>query len=232
MTPRELFGVLVRTVGLCLAVYTTFGIVQFIGAAAAHPELLDNVDLLLTPIEMGLFLCLGLWMLRRSEWLVCFGFRDPAPEALDGDGGAAPASFPDLDAGRSYLESLRERGTELPRQGPIYIAVAANQQLWIAPRARFLAELGYEIVSTGPTARCLRDSGLQVTSIQNLEEHPATVQQALANGTIRAVLSTDSKSEAARQAIELGLVGTTSRVSLKAAINGFAALHAEPEVSE
>ncbi|MFW5950836.1 MAG: bifunctional phosphoribosylaminoimidazolecarboxamide formyltransferase/IMP cyclohydrolase, partial [Gemmatimonadota bacterium] len=50
--------------------------------------------------------------------------------------------------------------------------LSVSDKSGLAPFARGLAELGWELVSTGGTARALRDADLEVVGVKDVTGHP------------------------------------------------------------
>ncbi|HET9950095.1 MAG TPA: bifunctional phosphoribosylaminoimidazolecarboxamide formyltransferase/IMP cyclohydrolase, partial [Longimicrobiales bacterium] len=54
--------------------------------------------------------------------------------------------------------------------------LSVSDKSGIVPFARGLAERGWELVSTGGTARALREAGLAVTAVSDVTGHPEMME--------------------------------------------------------
>jgi carbamoyl-phosphate synthase large subunit len=66
----------------------------------------------------------------------------------------------------AFAKAERSAGRPLPRHGTAFLSVRDADKPALAPVAAALAGLGFELVSTGGTARALRAAGLEVTEIE------------------------------------------------------------------
>src|ERR1700685_697238 len=76
----------------------------------------------------------------------------------------------DADLGIAYAKSQMAANAPLPMSGRVFISVSDSDKTQVAEIARQFADLGFEIVSTGGTARVLLEAGLKVAAVFKLAE--------------------------------------------------------------
>jgi len=85
---------------------------------------------------------------------------------------------------------LLAAGTRLPVRGSVFISVRDEDKPAILPLARRLAELQFEIHSTGGTADFLNRQGLKVTRINKVSEGSPHCVDAIREGKFSFVINT------------------------------------------
>ena len=96
----------------------------------------------------------------------------------------------DADLGIAYAKSQMAAGAPLPLQGRVFISVSDADKKEVAGIARQFADLGFEIVSTGGTARVLTEAGLKVARVFKLAEGRPNTLDLLKNREIQLVINT------------------------------------------
>ncbi|RMG39111.1 MAG: carbamoyl-phosphate synthase large subunit [Planctomycetota bacterium] len=92
----------------------------------------------------------------------------------------------------AFAKSQIAAGSELPREGRVFISMARRYKHQIVEPARILKQLGYQLVCTSGTAKVLRDAGIEVEVVKKVQEGRPNVLDLLANGQIQLVLNTPS----------------------------------------
>ncbi|HEY3915777.1 MAG TPA: carbamoyl-phosphate synthase large chain, partial [Verrucomicrobiae bacterium] len=72
----------------------------------------------------------------------------------------------------------------------VFISVSDSDKSQVAEIARQFADLGFEIVSTGGTARVLQEAGLKVSGVFKLAEGRPNTLDLLKNRSIQLVINT------------------------------------------
>jgi carbamoyl-phosphate synthase large subunit len=98
----------------------------------------------------------------------------------------------DADPGIAYAKSQMAAGGPLPLKGCVFISVSDNDKNEVAPVARELVELGFEIISTGGTAAVLEKAGLKVRRIFKIAEGRPNAIDLLKNREVQLVINTPS----------------------------------------
>jgi carbamoyl-phosphate synthase large subunit len=96
----------------------------------------------------------------------------------------------DADLGIAYAKSQMAANAPLPSSGRIFISVSDADKDQVADVAQKFAALGFEIVSTGGTARVLRDAGLNVTQVFKISEGRPNTLDLLKNRSIQLAINT------------------------------------------
>src|SRR6201996_7443896 len=96
----------------------------------------------------------------------------------------------DADLGIAYAKSQMAANSPLPSSGRVFISVSDSDKDQVADVARKFAELGFEIVSTGGTARVLQEAGLKVTQVFKVSEGRPNSLDLLKNRSIQLVINT------------------------------------------
>ncbi|MCB9915277.1 MAG: hypothetical protein H6828_09025 [Planctomycetes bacterium] len=222
MTPQDLFGVAVRTVGLLLVLATGYVVVLLALASLGNPSQLDNGAFWGAALLPGMGLVVGVWLMRRSEVVVRFGFpahAQPLELRLLGKY--------DARAGRAYLTGRRGEGLDVPLSGRVWLHAAAEQDFLVLDHARALVALGYEVVAEAATLKALWQGGVPVTALSELPGAPQSAADALETDAFVAVFGAREDAELVERARERGLLTTSTTASLERAVGGLVARHAE-----
>ena len=137
----------------------------------------------------------------------------------------------DTDLGIAYAKSQMAAGGPLPLGGRVFISVSDAHKAQVADVARQFADLGFELISTGGTARVLEEAGLKVRRIFKLQEGRPNALDLLKNREIQLVINTPSgqvpRADEVRirtTAVYTGTPIMTTLSGAKAAALGIAAL--------
>ncbi len=98
----------------------------------------------------------------------------------------------DADLGVAYAKSQLAAGSPPPPGGKVFISVSDAHKPRVAELARLFVQLGFELVSTGGTAKVLEDAGLKVQRIFKLQEGRPNALDLLKNGELQLVINTPS----------------------------------------
>ncbi|MDA1017926.1 MAG: carbamoyl-phosphate synthase large subunit, partial [Planctomycetota bacterium] len=99
-----------------------------------------------------------------------------------------------LDASFSmaFAKSQQAAGNDLPREGTVFISMAADKKDKIIEPARRLQELGFRILSTSGTGRMLSEAGVAVEIIKKVKEGRPNLLDHMANGDVQFIFNTPS----------------------------------------
>jgi len=92
----------------------------------------------------------------------------------------------------AFAKSQLAAGTVLPKEGTIFISVAAPAKEHMVGLAKRLAALGYKLVATGGTGAKLEEAGVAVTKIKKLQEGHPNLLDLIIDGGIQLVMNTPS----------------------------------------
>jgi carbamoyl-phosphate synthase large subunit len=96
----------------------------------------------------------------------------------------------DADLGIAYAKSQMAANAPLPMSGRVFISVSDADKDQVAEVAREFADLGFEIVSTGGTARVLQQAGLKVSPVFKISEGRPNTLDLLKNRAIQLAINT------------------------------------------
>jgi carbamoyl-phosphate synthase large subunit len=98
----------------------------------------------------------------------------------------------DRDFPAAFAKSQLAASTRLPREGTIFLSVAARDRRAIVPIAGRLQAMGYRLLGTDGTARALTDQGINVEVVRKIHEGRPNLLDVLANGDIALIINTPS----------------------------------------
>ncbi len=94
----------------------------------------------------------------------------------------------------ALYKGLVAAGYKMKKSGGVLLTVRSTDQYEIADTARRYAELGFRLYATEGTAQTIRDSGMDVTTVNKIHENPAdNILTLLESGIIDYVISTSAK---------------------------------------
>jgi carbamoyl-phosphate synthase large subunit len=96
----------------------------------------------------------------------------------------------DADLGIAYAKSQMAAGGPLPLSGRVFLSVSDAHKSELAEVGRLFADLGFELVATGGTAKVLEEAGLKVRRIFKLAEGRPHSLDLLKNREIQLVINT------------------------------------------
>ncbi|MBE6463784.1 MAG: carbamoyl-phosphate synthase large subunit [Eggerthellaceae bacterium] len=90
----------------------------------------------------------------------------------------------------AYAKTQLAISYELPTSGTVFISVADRDKRSIASIARDFARLGFDIVSTGGTAKTLASSGIPCRKVGKVGEGHSSIVDMIADGEIKLMINT------------------------------------------
>ncbi|MBW4095023.1 MAG: carbamoyl phosphate synthase large subunit, partial [Acidobacteria bacterium] len=108
----------------------------------------------------------------------------------------------------AFAKSQAAANNALPTSGRVFVSVANRDKRSVIMAVRRLADLGFEIISTGGTAEVLRRNGVIATTVRKVSEGTSaggegTVVDLINSGTIDMVFNTPSGGEARGDGYEI-----------------------------
>lgn len=91
---------------------------------------------------------------------------------------------------RALYKAIIASGMRVPESGAVLFTIADKDKPEAADLAKGFAELGYEILATGGTAKYLSEQGLKVNIVQKLSEQGPTILDMIKQGKIKMVINT------------------------------------------
>ena len=105
----------------------------------------------------------------------------------------------DTDFSHAFAKAQVAAGQSLPLSGTVFISMNDPSKPEIIPVAKDLVNLGYQIVSTGGTARYLTEQGIPCREILKIHEGRPNIGDAIKDKDISLVLMTSSQDSTDRQ---------------------------------
>lgn len=99
----------------------------------------------------------------------------------------------DKDMAQAYAKAQLAAGVILPTKGTVFLSVKNSDKENLVPIARELVELGFKIISTGGTARFLKEAGLDVTRVNKVMEGQPHIGDSIINGDVNFMINTTTK---------------------------------------
>ena len=90
----------------------------------------------------------------------------------------------------AYAKSQLAVSYDLPSSGGVFISVADRDKRSIAAIARDFARLGFNVVSTGGTAKTLAASGVPCRKVNKVSEEHPNIADLIADGEIQLIINT------------------------------------------
>jgi carbamoyl-phosphate synthase large subunit len=135
----------------------------------------------------------------------------------------------------AFAKSQLAAGVVLPAAGTIFISVAARAKEHVVGLAARLAAMGYKLVATEGTARCLSEAGIAVSVVKKIKEGHPNLLDFLSDGAVQLIVNTPSgkgaRTDEGRiraKAVACGVPCITTIQAADAAVKAMEALRDEP----
>jgi len=109
----------------------------------------------------------------------------------------------DRDFARAFAKAQLGAGVVLPHGGAVFISVRDEDKDAMAPLAKELTAMGFEIVATSGTARFLETQGLTVRNVNKVLEGPPHIVDAMIDGEIDLIFNTTEGRKAVEDSFSL-----------------------------
>ncbi|WP_372699200.1 carbamoyl-phosphate synthase large subunit [Arthrobacter sp. JSM 101049] len=113
----------------------------------------------------------------------------------------------------AFAKSQAASNSPLPTSGRVFVSVANRDKRSIVLPVKHLADLGFEIVSTGGTAEVLRRNGISATVVRKVREgageNDPTITDLITDGKIDMILNTPSGGDARGDGYEIRAAATS-----------------------
>ncbi len=108
----------------------------------------------------------------------------------------------------------------LPTEGRVFISVCDREKRNVIPIARELADMGFEIVSTGGTGRMLAASGLNVTRVRKMQEARPNIGDMIQNDEIQMIINIPFGSQTRGDAFHLSAAAVRGGICYSTTLAG------------
>ncbi|MCD4824622.1 MAG: carbamoyl-phosphate synthase large subunit [Phycisphaerae bacterium] len=126
----------------------------------------------------------------------------------------------DMSFGLSFGKGQMSAGVMLPMSGTIFISVNKDDKDAVGPIAKRLADMGFELVATGGTARYIQDAGVAVRHIPKLAEGRPNIEDLITNGEVDMLLNTPTRRGPATDEGKIRALATLHMLPLITTITG------------
>ena len=131
----------------------------------------------------------------------------------------------------AYAKTQLAISYDLPTSGGVFISVADRDKRSIVSIARDFARLGFDVVSTGGTAKTLEVSGVPCRKVRKISEGHPNIADMIAAGEIHLMINTPHGHAARGDGAQLRLAAVRRGVTYATTIAAAQALAAAMEVS-
>ncbi len=139
----------------------------------------------------------------------------------------------DTNFARAFAKAQLGAGVTLPLSGTVFLSVKDGDKPAIVPVARRLADLGFSILATGGTAKCLEEAGIPVKRVNKVLEGRPHCVDAIRSGEIQLIVNTAHGAQSVRDSFDIrrsalthGVPNFTTIAAARATAHAIAALSA------
>ncbi|BCK75313.1 carbamoyl-phosphate synthase large subunit [Acetobacter aceti NRIC 0242] len=136
---------------------------------------------------------------------------------------------------RAFAKSQLAAGVKLPMSGAIFLSVRDGDKAHLPRLGRMLADMGFTILATRGTAKCLSDAGIEVKIVNKVLEGRPHCVDAIRSGEVQMVINTVQGGQSVkdsydirRSALTMGVPNFTTMAGARAAIHAIAAMREGP----
>ena len=136
---------------------------------------------------------------------------------------------------RAFAKSQLAAGMKLPMSGAVFLSVRDGDKAHLPRLGRMLADMGFTILATRGTAKCLSDAGIEVKIVNKVLEGRPHCVDAIRSGEVQMVINTVQGGQSVkdsydirRSALTMGVPNFTTMAGARAAIHAIAAMREGP----
>jgi carbamoyl-phosphate synthase large subunit len=129
--------------------------------------------------------------------------------------------------GMAFFKSQEATKSGLPTEGTVLITIADRDKDKVVETARNFRDMGFNIVSTGGTAKFLNEHGIEAKTIKKVHEGRPNIVDAIKNGEIQLVINTPAGKQSEfddsyirKNAIKYNILYITTTAAAYAATQG------------
>ncbi|MDD9899789.1 MAG: carbamoyl-phosphate synthase large subunit [Alphaproteobacteria bacterium] len=126
----------------------------------------------------------------------------------------------DRDFRTAFAKSRFGTGAKLPVSGTVFISVRDQDKNMVIPLAARLADMGFDIVATGGTAKHLVDAGIRARKVNKVYEGQLHVVDIMINGDIHLMLNSTEGPQAVVDSFNLRRAALQNRIPYYTTIAG------------
>jgi len=129
----------------------------------------------------------------------------------------------DTDYGIAFAKSQLGGGTNVPKEGTVFVSVRDSDKQAVTPAIRSLAEAGFKIIATGGTQRYLAEQGIDCSKINKVLEGRPHIVDAIKNGDVQLVINTTQGTKALSDSRDIRRTALLSKIPYYTTIAGASA---------
>lgn len=136
---------------------------------------------------------------------------------------------------RAFAKSQLAAGVKLPMSGAVFLSVRDGDKAHLPRLGRMLADMGFTILATRGTAKCLSDADIEVKIVNKVLEGRPHCVDAIRSGEVQMVINTVQGGQSVkdsydirRSALTMGVPNFTTMAGARAAIHAIAAMREGP----
>ena len=120
----------------------------------------------------------------------------------------------------AYAKSQMAAAPALPQTGRIFISVRDSDKKQVAPLAKELSMLGFELYATSGTAKLLHENGIRAQSLFKLAEGRPNVLDMIKNGEVQMVINTPAGKTPRVDEVRIRTAAVTHKVPIMTTLAG------------
>jgi carbamoyl-phosphate synthase large subunit len=120
----------------------------------------------------------------------------------------------------AFAKSQIASGINLPIEGCVFISVKDLDKPTLAPIAKDLLDLGFQIMATGGTVDYLATKGIDVQRVNKVAEGRPHVVDAMKNGEVQLVFNTTEGAQSYRDSYSIRRTALTQNIPYYTTISG------------
>ncbi|MGD0463078.1 MAG: carbamoyl-phosphate synthase large subunit [Tepidisphaeraceae bacterium] len=129
----------------------------------------------------------------------------------------------DADFPHAFAKSQIAAGTVLPASGNVFISVRNEDKQAIAPIAKALSEMGFEILATPGTYDALRKCDIPATRISKLAEGRPNIKDYIKNGRVQLIINTPTRKGPTTDEGKIRALSVLNRIPIVTTMTGASA---------
>ena len=112
-----------------------------------------------------------------------------------------------MGVGETFAEAYGKAQTAasdtIPASGKVFLSIREADKAQLADMARELLEVGFKLVATRGTARTIRDAGMEVETVNKVQEGRPDVTDLIKNGDVDFIINTTEGKQAIADSFEI-----------------------------
>ena len=124
----------------------------------------------------------------------------------------------------AFARATQGAGIRLPEGGTVFLSVKESDKPFVAPLAEELVELGFRIIATRGTRRCLQSAGIDAEVVNKVTEGRPDIADMLKNGKVDFIVNTTEGRQSIADSAVIRRLALQNRVCYSTTLTGGEAL--------